>query len=162
MYLSNIILKQTVTVTVSTTSITTIDVTSTSTSVTIASPTLLSPAACTSPSVEVLFANEVPYVYNAIYSGTGVSENPINPSNDGPTPLVTTFPSSMTACDAVNACAAFSLPYGFFNIDLHFLIAEQEWSCTGYFDGYSSASDYNVADSNIGSSNGYQYNFYSF
>jgi hypothetical protein len=151
--------KQTITVTVSKTLTTTIDVTSTSTSVTIATPTLLAPAACTSQFLLLNVGGSM-IKYSLVFSGIGVSEDPNNLSNNGFDPLSTTLPSSMSACEAAVSCVylgMYSSPeHEYFNIDLHFLITDQVWSCTAYSGCCSSASDYNVAYSNIGSADGYQ------
>jgi len=86
-----------------------------------------------------------------------VSENPNNPGNHKNID-VTTFPGTYSACDAVSACIdfAWNIPGSDYNTDLHWLITEQMWSCICYWDGGSSADYWNIVDSNIGVSYGYE------
>jgi len=113
-------------------------------------------AACTPGASVGVQGTDISYIQE--FSGSGVSENPNNPSNQA-TPDQTTFPGSMSACDAAVACATFvwNSANNDFNFDLHYLIDSNTWSCTGYYNALSSPSDWNVVDSNIGLSYGYEY-----
>lgn len=64
----------------------------------------------------------------------------------------------MAACDALYACAQFAaVTSNYLNLDLHFLIAENEWLCAAYPGKASTSADWSVADPNIGASMGYQF-----
>lgn len=113
------------------------------------------PAACT-PGPDITINEGGQFIQ--IFAGSGVSENPNNPSNQA-SPDVTTFPGSLTDCAAAQACAefVFNSANNDYNFDLHYLISENVWSCTGYYNALSSSSDWNVANSDIGNSYGYEY-----
>jgi len=90
------------------------------------------------------------------FTGSGVREPLDNPAADGVTPDVTTFPGTLNDCDAITSC----INYGFlsanndYTYDIHYLISEGVWSCTGYYQG-SSSNYFTISDSDVGAAYGY-------
>lgn len=72
--------------------------------------------------------------------------------------IQSTIDGSLSACDAISQCVhtAYTTGYQYYGVDLHYLLAEQQWSCWLYYDSIQ-ASCFSVTDADVGQTYGYSY-----
>jgi hypothetical protein len=85
------------------------------------------------------------------FVGFGVTELSFNTAN----PIVNTFTGTEDDCTAVITCGGLTATQGYLSFDLHYLIAEAEWSCTSFFGANFVAADFSVNNTDVGNSYGY-------
>lgn len=96
--------------------------------------------------------------FNEIYSGSGFTENPDNPSNTNGNPFTVTYPCTLPVCEALQRCLndAVGRPWEYASVDLHFRKSSQQWECVEYSGYESGEGDFNVKDDDVVVGYGYQ------
>ncbi|KAG6995699.1 hypothetical protein G7Y79_00043g079830 [Physcia stellaris] len=95
--------------------------------------------------------------YTEYFTGSGVRENDNNPGNPvdlGYNPFTVTLDDA-PVCELIQECAGIADNSMFFSFNLYYLMNEDQWVCTIYAAGNDDTSYFNVQDSNIGDSFGY-------
>jgi len=92
--------------------------------------------------------------YNQYFFSTGLKENANNPGTPGAPPFTTTFPAG-DFCSTLQECAQNTVMGGYYSIDFHFLISEDVYECTAYYNANSDPGYFNVQDEDVGQVYGY-------
>lgn len=100
------------------------------------------------------------WLYSEYYSGSGYVASASNVGNNAlPSfpPLKTTFPGSLTDCQAVVACAqtAVEAPDNYWSFDLHYLTTSGQWECVQYINGNEDVSAFSVKNTAVSKAYGF-------
>jgi hypothetical protein len=98
-------------------------------------------------------------IYVRYFDGQGITENTANPGNnyDVYPPQTTTFPGTLSPCDAAQNCADYanSYPGLYLSFDLHLLTSANQWECVAFYNPNGDPSYFNVANSGVALAFGY-------